>query len=302
MIDLDMRLLRSFVSVATERNFSRAGARLNCSQATVSLRIKNLEEILGRPLFNRSYHLVELSAAGKELLPQAQIMLDHHDALIDKMRSGNVAGTVNLGIAEDYGEPFLSRLMRVVDRSFPGIELNVICQMSIRLQKLLESRKLDLAIVTLPNQKSHATLLSQPKLVWVAASDYVVDRKKPWPMAFYAEGCAFRAAAVAALKEHSQPYREVLTTASGEVIKSAISSGTAITVMAEGTVPLNFSILPPKSGLPELPHSCIQLVEREDGLSRASQQVKTSILKLLGRGGTPPSADRMSPAISAPRK
>ncbi|WP_318913835.1 LysR substrate-binding domain-containing protein [Shinella zoogloeoides] len=182
---------------------------------------------------------------------------------------------------EGNGEPFLSRLMRVVDRSFPGIELNVICQMSFRLQKLLEYRKLDLAIVTLPNQKSHSTLLSQPKLVWVAAGDYVV----PWPMAFYAEGCAFRAAAVAALKKHGHADRKVLTTASGEVIKSAINSGPAITVMAEGTVPPAFSILPAKSGLQDLPHSCIQLVEREDGLSRAALQVKNSIMKLLGRGG-----------------
>lgn len=282
MVDLDIRLLRSFASVATERNFSRAAERLACSQATVSLRIKSLEDIVGRTLFNRSYHLVELSAAGKELLPHAQVILDHHDALVDKMRSGKVAGTVNLGIAEDYGEPFLSRLMRVVDNSFPEIELNVTCQMSIRLQKLLESRKLDLAIVTLPNQKSHSTLLSRPKLVWVSSGDYVVDRKRPWPMAFYAEGCAFRAAALTALNEHGHAYREVLTTASGEVIKSAVSSGTAITVMAEGTVPSGFSVLSVKAGLPELPHSCIQLVEREDGLSKAAQQVKTSLMKLLG--------------------
>ena len=111
-------------------------------------------------------------------------------------------------------------------------------------------------------------------------------------MAFYAEGCAFRAATVAALKDHGQTYREVLTTASGEVIKSAINSGTATTVMAEETVPSNFSILPAKSGLPELPHSCIQLVEREDGLSRPAQQVKASIMKLLGRGGAVASAKR----------
>ncbi|ANM14738.1 MULTISPECIES: LysR family transcriptional regulator [unclassified Rhizobium] len=282
MIDIDMRLLRSFVSVATERNFSRAAERLGCSQATVSLRIKSLEDILGRRLFNRSYHLVELSVAGKELLPHAQIILDHHDALFDKMRSGKVSGSVSLGIAEDYGEPFLSRLMRVIDSSFPGIELNVTCAMSVRLQKLLESRKLDLAIVTLPNQRDRSTLLSRPKLVWVSSGDYVVDRKKPWPMAFYSEGCAFRAAAEAALKREGHAYREVLTTGSGEAIKSAVSSGTAITVMAEGIVPYGFSLLQKEVGLPELPESCIQLVEREDGLSKAAQQVKVSIMKLLG--------------------
>ncbi|WP_132073083.1 LysR family transcriptional regulator [Sinorhizobium americanum] len=282
MHDIDMKLLRSFVSVATERNFSRAAERLGCSQATVSLRIKSFEDMLGRKLFNRSYHLVELSGAGKDLLPDAQIILDHHDALVDKMRSGKVAGAVSLGIAEDYGEAFLSRLMRVIDSSFPGIELNVTCQMSVKLQKLLETRKLDLAIVTLPDKKSHSTLLSQPKLVWVCSGDYVVDRRKPWPMAFYSEGCAFRAAAEAALKREGHAYREVLTTASGEVIKSAVSSGTAITVMAEGTLPYGFAILSKETGLPDLPPSCIQLVEREDGLTKAAQQVKVSIKKLLG--------------------
>jgi len=54
--------------------------------------------------------------------------------------------------------------------------------------------------------------------------------------------------------------------------------------MAEGTVPSGFSALSAKAGLPDLPHSCIQLVEREDGLSKAAEQVKVSIMKLLGRG------------------
>lgn len=282
MSDLDVKLLRSFVAVATEKNFSRAAERLNCSQATISLRIKNLEDVLGQRLFDRGYHLVELSVTGKELLPDAHIILDHHDALIDRMNAGKVAGTVNLGIAEDYGQPFLSRLMRVFTKSFPDVELNVTCSMSVKLQKLLDARKLDLAIVTLPNRTSHSTVLSRPKLVWVSSADYIPDRTRPWPMAFYAEGCAFRATAEAALKTNGQPYREVLTTASGEVIKSAVSSGTAITIMAEGTVPDGFSIIKDSAGLPDLPPSCIQLVEREDGLSKAARQVKNSIMKMLG--------------------
>lgn len=282
VIDLDIRLLRSFVAVATERSFSRAGEKLACSQATVSLRIKSLEDHIGRKLFERSYHLVELSAPGRELLPHVRRLLDRHDALIDFLQSGKLAGTVNLGVAEDYGEAFLSRLMRVMNESFPGIELNVTCSMSIKLEKLLEARKLDLAIVTLPHRKNHATILSLPKLVWVSSSDYVFDKTRPLPMAFYAEGCAFRAATIDVLKRENMAYREVVTTGSGEVIKSAVSSGTAITVMAEGTIPHGFSVLPREIGLPELPNSCIQLIEREDNLSKAAKQVKSSVMKLLG--------------------
>ncbi|MCZ4433194.1 LysR family transcriptional regulator [Agrobacterium sp. SOY23] len=282
MIDLDIRLLKSFLTVASERSFSRAGEKLACSQATVSLRIKALEDGIGRKLFERSYHLVELSAAGRELLPHVQGLLDRHDALLDFLRNGKLAGTVNFGVAEDYGEAFLSRLMRVMDESFPGIELNVTCSMSVKLEKLLEARKLDLAIVTLPNTRKHSTILRRPKLVWVSSSEYVHDKKRPLPMAFYAEGCAFRAATIELLREKGMPYREVVTTGSGEVIKSAVSSGTAITVMAEGTVPPGFIVLPREAGLPELPVSCIQLVEREDGISKAAQQVKSSVMKLLG--------------------
>ncbi|MBS3651673.1 LysR family transcriptional regulator [Pseudaminobacter sp. 19-2017] len=282
MADIDMKLLRSFLSVATERNFSRAADRLGCSQATVSLRIKNLEGTLGRKLFDRGYHLVELSQAGRDLLPQVQIIVDHHDMLFDGMKRGKITGTVKLGVAEDYVQPILSRLMRVVETSLPGVELSITSMLSAKLANMVEARNLDLAIVTLPTQKSHSTVLSCPRLVWVAAEDFVIDRTKPWPLAFYPEGCVFRAAAMGALGREGVKFREFLNSASGEVIKCAVSSGTAVTVMAEGTIPHGFIALPKDSGLPELPNTCIQLLERADGLSKAAQRLKVSIMKLLG--------------------
>lgn len=281
MIDIDMRLLRTFLSVAAERNFSRAADRLSCSQATISLRVQALESLLNRKLFNRGYHSVELSLAGRDLLPQAQALLDHHDSLLDRVQRGKVSGQVRLGVAEDYAQPTVSRLMRGLAQSYPDIELSITCMLSAKLGNLVDARGLDLAIVTLPREKARSTIIRRPRLVWISAEDFAAPINRPWPIAFYNDGCVFRATAERALKENDVGYRIVLTSDSGEAIKSAVSSGTAISVMAEGMVPQGYVTVPADAGLPELPTATIQLIEREDGLSKAAEQVKSLLVNFL---------------------
>ena len=48
--NLDIDLLRTFVTIASERNISRAAERLLRNQSTVSLQLKRLEEVIGRRL------------------------------------------------------------------------------------------------------------------------------------------------------------------------------------------------------------------------------------------------------------
>jgi DNA-binding transcriptional LysR family regulator len=279
--DIDTRLLRSFLSVAAEGSFSRAAERLGCSQGTMSLRIRTLEDLLGAQLFERGYHQVELSPSGQRLVAQAQALVDSHDALVDRMKQGDVAGSVRLGVAEDYAQPFLPGLLRRVGQAFPRIELAITGALSIRLSQQVEARSLDLAIVTLPRGERRATVLSEPELLWVAADDFRPPVGQPWPIAFYPEGCAFRAAAIEALARAAIRWREALTSSSGQVIQGAVGSGTAVSVMAEGTIPAGLRRLGPESGLPPLPRTCIQIIERDGGLSVAARQVRDVILRLL---------------------
>jgi len=279
--DIDTRLLRSFLSVAAEGSFSRAAERLGCSQGTMSLRIGTLEDLLGAELFERGYHRVVLSVAGQALLPQAQALVDSHDALVDRMRLGKISGTVRLGVAEDYAQPFLPGLLRRVRQAFPGIELAITGALSVRLSQQVEARNLDLAIVTLPRGQRRTTVIGEPELLWVAAEGFRAEPGQPWPIAFYPEGCAFRAAAIEALERAAVPFRAALTSSSGQVIQGAVGSGTTITIMADGTVPAGFRRLGADSGLPALPRTCIQIIERDGGLTLAAQQVREIVLSLL---------------------
>jgi len=74
MGELNFHHLRYFHTVAHERNLTRAAERLNVSQSTVSTQIRQLEERLGQPLFERRGRSLFLTEAGR-------IALDHADAI-----------------------------------------------------------------------------------------------------------------------------------------------------------------------------------------------------------------------------
>lgn len=73
---LELRHVRAFVAVAEELNFRAAADRLSVSQPPLSRTIRQLEDLLGHALFERSRQSVVLSVAGAALLPRARRLLD----------------------------------------------------------------------------------------------------------------------------------------------------------------------------------------------------------------------------------
>jgi DNA-binding transcriptional LysR family regulator len=268
MHDVDTRLLRAFLTVAAERSFSRAALQLGCSQATMSQRIAQLESLLGVALLRRDYHDVTLTPVGQDLRAEAQAVIDAHDGLLARVRRGQVAGSVRLGIAEDYVLPILPQLWRMLRQRLPGVEIAVLTGLSRDLCRQVEARALDMAVVTLPETLPQARVLTEPPLLWVAAPAFEMPQDGVVPLALFPEGCAFRAAALPRL---TQPHRLALVSASGQVIHAAVVTGLAVTVMAAGTVPQD---LVPLAGLPPLPSTCIQIVTRTQGLSPAAEAVQ----------------------------
>ncbi len=72
---MDLELLRTFVEVDKTRHFARAAENLHVSQAAVSARIAQLEELIGQPIFTRSRNNIQLTSTGQQLLPYARSML-----------------------------------------------------------------------------------------------------------------------------------------------------------------------------------------------------------------------------------
>jgi DNA-binding transcriptional LysR family regulator len=84
---MDLRLLRSFVAVATEEHVGRAAKLLFISQPALSKQIRRLEGELGVPLVRRVGRRIELTAAGKVLAVEATRILEFTDAAIGRVRA-----------------------------------------------------------------------------------------------------------------------------------------------------------------------------------------------------------------------
>ena len=278
MIDIDTRLFRSFLCVAAEQSFSTAAQRLEYSQATMSLHVRTLEDKLGARLFHRSAHNVALTAEGQRLLPEIGALVDMHDRMVGRLQSGSAYGQVRLGVEEACAVSLLPRLLKYAVEQHPSMDLDVRCQPGERLGQMIEARLLDLAIVCLPREEPSAPVLQRPQLHWVASPDFRLDGGAPVPVAWGGKDSPFRAAGITELGRHGVASQEIFRNSDEQAVKVAVSAGIAVTVMAEGTIPDTFKVLPPRATLPPLGKAFIQLLERPGPHSEATEMVKRKII------------------------
>jgi DNA-binding transcriptional LysR family regulator len=124
-MNLELRQLRYFVTVAEELHFGRAAARLHMTQPPLSQAIAALEDILGAPLFLRTRRQVELTPAGAALLPEARRLLEHSAALPELVRraAAGESGHLALSFVTPADYSVLPPLLRDYSAAFPKVEL-----------------------------------------------------------------------------------------------------------------------------------------------------------------------------------
>ncbi|MCP1199570.1 LysR family transcriptional regulator [Notoacmeibacter sp. MSK16QG-6] len=124
---MDLNQLRSFVTLARELHFGRAAQKLNMTQPPLSRQISKLEDSLGVRLFDRSSHSVELSAAGRQLLPEALTILQKCSQVADDLRRGSdvQTGVLKLGFIGASSYRFMPTLLDKAARDYPGVDISL---------------------------------------------------------------------------------------------------------------------------------------------------------------------------------
>lgn len=143
---MEIRTLKSFVSVVEAGSFSAASAIVNLTQSAVSQHIKQLEEEIGTSLLIRTSHSVVLTEAGtimyeycKKILKLAAECKEEISAL-----TGCLRGELRIGVGS-FIEPYIRKAAIEFMKKFPGVRLNVEFEQSCRLNQMLREHKIDLA-------------------------------------------------------------------------------------------------------------------------------------------------------------
>ena len=85
-MDLSLRQLRAFVSVAHLKSFTRAASVLHLSQPALTVQIRRLEEALAVRLLDRNTRAVELTRVGRDLVPVFQRLLRELDTVVNSIQ------------------------------------------------------------------------------------------------------------------------------------------------------------------------------------------------------------------------
>lgn len=162
---VDLRQLRSFMSVAQQNGFRRASLSLNIAQPAVSRHIKQLEASLGVELIHRTSSGIRLTEAGVALLRHTEELFQKLAQIRDDLSeiSQRVTGTVRIGAPSSIGEILFAPLAHRVRQLAPEIHLTF-TESSCRLLSLLQAGHIDLAVLSCTRELNRADWTCQ-KLV-----------------------------------------------------------------------------------------------------------------------------------------
>jgi DNA-binding transcriptional LysR family regulator len=247
--DLDLDLLRCFVQVAERGGFTAAAPALGLTQSAISLKIRRLEELLGRRMLERTSRSVALTPQGETLLAYARRMLALNEEAVRRLVAPPVTGRLRLGVADHFVPRNLAPLLARFSRSHPGIRLEVEVGRSHELRRAMEAGSLDLVLGKRRDGESEGAILWTEPVIWAAAPGWIAPEGRPLALAMLPAGCMFRDRALAALARAGLGFEITYTSASLLGVAAAVQAGLGITVIGASGLPEGLVPLP---GLPPL--------------------------------------------------
>ena len=149
---MELRQIRSFLSIAETLHFGRTAELIHLSQPALSLQIKALEEEVGVRLFERNRRKTTLTAAGLAFRDDAAAALSQ---LEQAMRSARLAangklGLLRIGFISTVGSEIVPNIVRQFRESNPEVEFSLRAIPTADQVQMLESGSLDIGFFRLP--------------------------------------------------------------------------------------------------------------------------------------------------------
>jgi DNA-binding transcriptional LysR family regulator len=248
-LHITLRQFRYFIAVAESGSVAAASRMLSIAQSAVTKSMQELEEELGRTLFERSSRGMRLTPQGHRFLVSArQVLASVAEATRERGggddATAGLAGTLAVGVTSLVAGYYLSQLFSRYRRSCPNVEVYVTEDAPRFLEHLLINGELDVAIMlsnalTEPQALVAETLTRSPSRVWLP-SNHALCAQDELTLAECAacdqivlEADRIDELMRAVWTRHQLRPRTILHTASLEAVRSLVGAGAGIAVLPD---------------------------------------------------------------------
>ncbi|MBP0481688.1 LysR family transcriptional regulator [Sagittula salina] len=140
----DIEIIRS---VVRHGGFRAASDATGLAQSAISRRIRHLEDRMGITIFERDGRGVRLSATGRRLCDEAEVLIAQRDRILDELTQGVMAGVVRLGVAETMTHTILPRMLTTLRNRHPLLRFEISVDTSEQMGQALKDDALDVVIM-----------------------------------------------------------------------------------------------------------------------------------------------------------
>lgn len=274
---LTLKQLQIFEAVAELQSYTQAAKQLYLTQPAVSMQIKQLEEEIGLPLFDRIGKSIQLTDAGRELLIHSRTIhhqIEEAEQSLQELR-GIKRGRLNL-IMASTANYFTPKLLAGFCKRYPNIRISLKVANRAGLLEALEQNTADMVIMGEPpaTMPLKAEIFLENPLVIIAPPEHRLAGKRRVSLRDLASesfivreiGSGTRAALERFLATHRLERPQGLEMNSSEAIKQAVQAGLGLGIVSLHTLEMELTlkrlVVLNVQGFPIMRHW--RLVYRED--------------------------------------
>ncbi|CAK9885450.1 MAG: Hydrogen peroxide-inducible genes activator [Candidatus Erwinia impunctatus] len=253
ILNLDLDLLRTFVSVADLNTFAAAAAAVRRTQSAVSQQMQRLEQLVGRELFARRGRNKLLTEHGIQLLGYARKILRFNDEACTSLVYSDVQGVLNMGATDDTADTILPFLLNRVTSVYPKLAMDVRVQREPSMMEMLLKGEVDLIVSTSSTEEMVSQVIRTSPTLWYCAADYVFQPAEAVPLVLLDEPNPYRDIAINYLNEAGVPWRISYVASTLAAVRAAVKAGLGVTARPVEMMSPELRVMGAAEGLPVLP-------------------------------------------------
>jgi DNA-binding transcriptional LysR family regulator len=233
---IDVEAVRAFLLAGDLKSFTRAAEVMGTTQSAISLKLRRLEDQLGRRLLERTPRHVRLSAEGLAFVGVARELVLSHDRAAAAFTTEQ--RRLSIGINQQLVGSELPVLLGKMRDHDPNLLVEIRIGGTHELMQAQQRGELDAVLVLRPDEGGkRGRIAFQESFAWFAAPGWERFAGQPLPLATQGEPCRIRLEAVRALDRAGIAWREVFIGKGAAILGAAATAGLAVAVLARRAAP-----------------------------------------------------------------